>query len=189
MLEFNELDNIPTNSRVGVIGGFPSNNTGSNVEVGGGVLPSDTQLPNDFGWSVFDLNSPGDIVRRFWTFEEAEFRSFNVNGVAGLQNGAADCPNGENCEILLRTNEPYQFTRPYWLEIVNDANAFRNNPGAGDVITETGGKTSFSIIWGNNSLTAQPSMRMAKYRRNPVTQPNYTLPNYFTTKFTRFPGT
>ncbi len=178
MLEFNELDNAPSNSRVGSRGGFPSNNTGSNVEVGAAPLASDALIPNDFGWSVFDLNSPGDIVRRFWTFEDAEFRSYNVNGVAGLQNTAADCPNGENCEILLRTNEPYQFTRPYWLEIVNDANAFRNNPGAGDVTTETGGKTSFSIIWGNNSLTAQPSMRMAKYRRNPVTQPNYTLPTW-----------
>jgi hypothetical protein len=178
MLEYNELDNIPSNSRVGVRNGFPSNNTGSNVEVGGGVLPNDTQMPNDFGWSVFDFNSPGDIVRRFWTFEEAEFRSFNVNGVAGLQNSAADCPTGENCEIFLKTVEPYPFTRPYWFETVNDANVFRFNPGAADVITEVGGKTSFSIIWGNNSPTAQSGMRNVKFRRNPITQPNYTLNTY-----------
>lgn len=171
MLEFNDLDN--SGARVGVNTGY-LNNSNSNVEMGTVNGANGGQQATDFGWSVFDLNSPGDIVRRFWTFEEGDFRSYNVNGVAGFQNTAADCPNGENCEIFLRTSEPYQFTRPYWFEIVNDVNAFRFNPGTPDVVTETGGKTSFSIIWGNGAANAQPGERLVKYRRNPVTQPNYT---------------
>jgi hypothetical protein len=172
MLEFNELDN--SGIRTGVNTGF-LNNSNSNVELGTLAGANGGQQATDFGWSVFDLNSPGDIVRRFWTFEEGEFRSYNVNGVAGFQNTAADCPNGENCEIFLRTREPYPFTRPYWFEVVNDPNAFRFNPITADVVTATGGQTSFSIIWGDGALNAQPGVRLVKYRRNPVTQPNYTV--------------
>jgi hypothetical protein len=175
MLEFNELDNA--GGRVGLNAGY-LNNSNSNVEIGTLAGANGGQQATDFGWSVYDLNSPGDIVRRFWTFEEGEFRSYNVNGVAGFQNTAADCPDGENCEIFLRTSEPYPFTRPYWFETVNDVNAFRFNPGTADVITETGGKTSFSIIWGGGTLNSQPGVRLVKYRRNPVTQPNYTVNTY-----------
>ncbi|HOY16226.1 MAG TPA: RagB/SusD family nutrient uptake outer membrane protein [Haliscomenobacter sp.] len=169
-LEFNELDN--SGVRAGLNTGF-LNNSGSNVEYGTLAGSNGGQQATDFGWSVFDLNSPGDIVRRFWTFEEGEFRSFDANGNKTLQNTAADCPNGENCEIFLRTTEPYPWNRPYWFEIINDANAFRNNPIAPDVITN-GSNTTFSIIWGAGNLNAQPGVRLVKYRRNPLTQPNYT---------------
>jgi hypothetical protein len=172
MLEFNELDNA--GGRVGLSSGY-LNNSSSNVEIGTLAGANGGMQATDFGWSVFDFNSKGDWVRRFWSFEEGEFRSYNVNGITGFQNTAADCPDGANCEIFLRTSEPYQFTRPYWFEIVNDANAFRFNPTTADVATDAAsGKSWFTTIWGGGLTNNNPGMRLVKYRRNPVTQPNYS---------------
>jgi hypothetical protein len=115
------------------------------------------------------------MVRRFWTFEDGDFRSFETNGVAGLQNTAADCPNGVNCEIYIRTREPYQYTRPYWFESVNNANSFRYRPAAADVVVGPGVNNRwFSTIWGDGNANNTPGMQLVKFRRNPLTQPNST---------------
>jgi hypothetical protein len=171
-LEFNETDNSPT--RVGLSTGYLNNST-STVEVGTVNGANGGQLPTDFGWSVFDLNSPGDLVRRFWTFEDGEFQRYDANGNRTLQLSAADCP-GDNCEIFLRSSEPYPWNRPYWFELINDVNAFRSNPTTADVVTNPAtGQTWFSTIWGGGTLSGQPGLRLVKYRRNPLTQANYTV--------------
>lgn len=171
-VEFEALDGGA--GRFGENSGF-INNAGTNTEIGTLAGANGAFLTNDFGVSAFDYNSPGDIVRRFWTIEDGDFRSFETNGIAGLQNTANDCPGGANCEIYLRTREPYQYTRPYWFEAVNNANSFRYRPATADVVTGPGVNNRwFSIIWGDGNATNTPSRLFVKYRRTPLTQPNYT---------------
>ena len=176
-LEYNELDNA--GSRVGNNSGYLDNSSKpSNVELGTLAGANGGKLANDFGFSTFDLDSPGDLVRRFWTFEEGEFRRYDTNGDKAFNTSAADCPNGENCEIFLRTLEPYPWTRPYWFEVVDDANSTRSNPGTADVGTNPDGSTYFTTIWGGGNANSQPGVRLVKFRRNPVTQPNYSVNTY-----------
>jgi SusD family/Starch-binding associating with outer membrane len=172
-VEFEALDG--GQGRFGENSGF-INNAGAVGDLIGSLAGANgSSSANDFGWSAFDFSSPGDIVRRFWTFEEGDFRSFETNGVAGLQNTAADCPNGGNCEIYIRTREPYQFTRPYWFEAVNNANSFRYRPAAADIVTGPGVNNRwFSTIWGDGNANSTPGMQLVKFRRNPLTQPNST---------------
>jgi hypothetical protein len=172
-VEFEALDG--GQGRFGDGSGF-INNAGAVGDLIGSLAGANgASVANDFGWSVFDMNSPGDIVRRFWTFEDGDFRSFETNGLSGLQNTANDCPNGSNCEIYIRTREPYQYTRPYWFEAVNNANSFRYRPAAVDLVTGTGVNNRwFSNIWGDGNANNTPVMQLVKFRRNPVTQPNST---------------
>ncbi|MEZ5038745.1 MAG: RagB/SusD family nutrient uptake outer membrane protein [Saprospiraceae bacterium] len=174
-LEFNEADNV--GMRVGDANGF-LNNAASSVELGTSNGANGGKLANDFGFSVFDLNSPGDIVRRFWTFEEGQFLPIDASGNGKYENGTGDCPDGAGCEIFLRTNEPYPWTRPYWFETINDVNAFRNNPSAADITTDANGNPAFSIIWADNAPNSLPGVRLVKYRRNPITQSNFTTSTY-----------
>ncbi len=174
-IEFNVNDKNNSNL-FGQQSGFFNNSSAPNtVFLGSLANANGGSFPNDWGLSAFDLDSPGDWVRRFWSFEDGEFRSFNVNTTAGFQNGPGDCPNGQgiNCEIFLRSSEPYPWCRPYWFELVNDNNAFRNNPGAVDIVT-TNGVRSFSTIWGGGGATAVPNIKLVKFRRNPITQAGYT---------------
>jgi hypothetical protein len=161
--------------RFGENSGF-INNAGAVGDLIGSLAGANgASLANDFGWSAFDFSSPGDLVRRFWTFEDGDFRSFETNGLSGLQNTAATCPNGVNCEIYIRTREPYQFTRPYWFEAINNANSFRFRPSAADVVIGPGVNNRwFSTIWGDGNANNTPTMQFVKYRRNPLTQPNST---------------
>lgn len=172
-VEFEALDG--GQGRFGENSGF-INNAGAVQDLIGALAGANgASVANDFGWSVFDFNSPGDIVRRFWTFEDGDFRSFETNGVTGLQNTATDCPNGGLCEIYVRTREPYQFTRPYWFEAVNNANSFRYRPATVDIITGPGVNNRwFSTVWGDGNPNNTPVMQLVKFRRNPLTQPNYT---------------
>ncbi len=174
-IEFQELDG--GQGRFGENSGF-INNTG-NGSVGDFIGSTNgangSTLANDFGWSVFDYNSPGDIVRRFWSFEDADFRAIETNGLPNLQNTVADCPNGVNCEIYVRTREPYQFTRPYWFEASTSTFAFRNKPAGVDITTGPGvNERSFSTIWADANANNTPIMQFVKYRRNPLTQANST---------------
>lgn len=73
----------------------------------------------------------------------------------------------------MRSSEPYPWCRPYWFELVNDNNAFRNNPAATDIVT-VGSVRSFSIIWGGGGPTTVPNIKLTKFRRNPITQAGYT---------------
>lgn len=174
-LEFNEADNSPM--RVGDANGF-TNNSGSNVELGTSNGANGGKLANDFGFSVFDMNSPGDLVRRFWTFEEAAFVSLDANGNGRLENSAAHCPDGSSCEIFLRTLEPFPWARPYWFEIIDSDDAFRYDASTADVVTNEDGQTEFSIIWSNNNPNNLPAVRLAKYRRQPITQSGFTTSTY-----------
>ncbi|MCB0631581.1 MAG: RagB/SusD family nutrient uptake outer membrane protein [Saprospiraceae bacterium] len=174
-LEFSELDNA--GMRVGDANGF-LNNSGSSVELGTSNGANGGKLANDFGFSVFDLNSPGDIVRRFWTFEEGEFVSIDASGNGKYENGANVCPDGSGCEIFLRTREPFPWTRPYWFEIVDDPNAFRHDPSAADITVDENGNPAFAIIWADNNPNNLPGVRLVKYRRNPITQSNFTTSTY-----------
>jgi hypothetical protein len=179
-LEFNETDKGNFNISGNNSGFF--NNAGTPSTVFMGVLGSanGSSFPTDHGWSVYDLNSPGDIVRRFWTFEDGEFRTFDANGDRRLANTLADCPNGQgpNCEVFLKTQEPYPFTRPYWFETIADVNAFRNNPSTADVVTLPNGQTTFSLIWGGGLPGGTPNIKLVKFRRNPVSQATYTDATY-----------
>lgn len=172
-VEFEALDG--GQGRFGENSGF-INNAGAVGDLIGSLAGANgASFANDFGWSAFDFSSPGDLVRRFWTFEDGDFRSFETNGVSGLQNTAADCPNGINCEIYIRTREPYQYTRPYWFEAVNNANSFRYRPAAVDVVVGPGVNNRwFSTVWGDGNANNTPIMQLVKFRRNPVTQPNST---------------
>ncbi len=173
-VEFNELDN--SGFRVGDGTGFVFNSS-SNVQFGQSAGANGAKNANDFGWSVYDYDSPGDLVRRFWSWEEANFVDINVDG-GGINNGSPACPNTGACEVFLRSREPYQFTRPYWYETVNSPNSFRYNPAGVDVATAPNGKTYFTIIWGDNAANALPGVSFAKYRRNPMTQATYTGGNF-----------
>lgn len=176
-VEFEALDGA--GGRFGENSGFINNAGAVGDLIGAHGGANGAFFANDFGWSVFDLNSPGDMVRRFWTIEDGDFRSFETNGVSGLQNTAADCPNGVNCEIYVRTREPYQYTRPYWFEAVNNANSFRYRPATVDIITGPGVNNRwFSTIWGDGNANNTPIMQFVKFRRNPVTQPNSTSAIY-----------
>jgi hypothetical protein len=176
-VEFEALDG--GQGRFGENSGF-INNAGAVQDIIGALAGANgASVANDFGWSVFDHNSPGDLVRRFWTFEDGDFRSFETNGVTGLQNTVTDCPNGGLCEIYIRTREPYQFTRPYWFEAVNNANSFRYRPATVDIITGPGVNNRwFSNVWGDGNANNTPTMQLVKFRRNPLTQPNYTSAIY-----------
>jgi hypothetical protein len=174
-IEFNAADKNNFNI-FGVNSGFFNNSGAPNTVFTGSLATANGgSFPNDWGLSAFDLDSPGDWVRRFWSFEDGEFRSYNVNTAAGFQNGPSDCLNGQgiNCEIFLRSSEPYPWCRPYWFELVNDNNAFRNNPAATDIVT-VGSVRSFSIIWGGGGPTTVPNIKLTKFRRNPITQAGYT---------------
>jgi SusD family/Starch-binding associating with outer membrane len=172
-VEFEALDG--GQGRFGENSGFINNAGAINDLIGTQAGANGASSANDFGWSAFDFSSPGDLVRRFWTFEDGDFRSFETNGVAGLQNTVADCPNGAGCEIYIRSREPYQFTRPYWFEAVNNVNSFRYRPAAADVVTGTGVNNRwFSTIWGDGNANSTPGVQLVKFRRNPLTQPNYT---------------
>jgi hypothetical protein len=179
-LEFHELDKNGFNINSSNSGFIDNSGAGATVNTGAINSANGGSLATDHGWSVFDVNSPGDIVRRFWTFEDGEFRTYDANGNKINQNSANDCPNGQgpNCEIFLRSTEPYQFTRPYWFEVIDDANSFRSNPGVVDVITNTNNSTSFSLIWGGGNVNSNPGVKLVKYRRNPITQAIYTNATY-----------
>lgn len=179
-LEFNESDKGNFNIQGNNSGFINNSGAPSTVFVGSLGAANGGSFPTDHGWSAFDLNSPGDIVRRFWTFEDGEFRTFDANGDKRLANSLADCPNGQgpNCEIFLKTQEPYPFTRPYWFETIADVNAFRNNPSSADVITLPNGQTTFSQIWGGGTPGATPNIKLVKFRRNPVAQATYTDATY-----------
>lgn len=171
--EFEALDG--GQGRFGENSGFINNAGAVGDLIGSPAGANGASLANDFGWSAFDFSSPGDIVRRFWTFEDGDFRSFETNGINGLQNTAADCPNGVNCEIYIRTREPYQYTRPYWFEAVNNANSFRYRPVTADVVIGAGVNNRwFSTIWGDGNPNNTPTMQFVKFRRNPLTQANST---------------
>jgi hypothetical protein len=172
-VEFEALDG--GQGRFGENSGF-INNAGAVGDLIGSVAGANgSSSANDFGWSAFDFSSPGDIVRRFWSFEDGDFRSFETNGIGGLQNTFTDCPNGVNCEIYIRTREPYQYTRPYWFEAVNNANSFRYRPATVDIVTGPGVNNRwFSTIWGDGNANNTPGMQLVKFRRNPLTQPNST---------------
>ncbi|MDP5121351.1 MAG: RagB/SusD family nutrient uptake outer membrane protein [Spirosomaceae bacterium] len=175
-LEYNELDKSG-GSIFGSTSGFVNNaGTGSGVNVGTLNNANGGSLATDFGWSVFDLESPGDLVRRFWTFEDGEFRTFDANGNKVLQRSVDDCPNGggPNCEVFLRSSEPYPWNRPYWFETIDDANSFRSNPSNADVVTLPNGKTNFTTIWGGGNVGNNPGVKLVKYRRNPISQATYT---------------
>jgi hypothetical protein len=170
-VEFEALDG--GSGRFGENSGF-INNSGGSADIGSLPGSNGASFANDFGWSAWDFNSPGDIVRRFWTFEDGDFRAFETNGIANLQTAAADCPGG-NCEIYLRTREPYQYTRPYWFETVNNVNSFRYRPATVDVVVGPGlNNRWFSTIWGDANANNTPNMQFVKFRRTPLTQPNYT---------------
>lgn len=179
-LEFNENDKGNFNIQGNNSGFFNNSGAPSTVFLGSLGGANGTSFPTDHGWSVFDLNSPGDIVRRFWTFEDGEFRTFDANGDKRLANSLADCPNGQgpNCEIFVKTQEPYPFTRPYWFEIINDANAFRYNPSSADVATLPNGQTYFTNIWAGGTTNGTPNIKLVKYRRNPISQATYTDATY-----------
>lgn len=179
-LEFNETDKGNFNILGNNSGFFNSSGSPSTVFTGSLGSANGSSFPSDHGWSAYDLNSPGDIVRRFWTFEDGEFRTFDANNDKRLANSLADCPNGQgpNCEIFLKTQEPYPFTRPYWFETINNTNAFRNNPSSADVITGPNGQTSFSNIWGGGAQNATPNIKLVKFRRNPISQATYTDATY-----------
>jgi uncharacterized protein (DUF2147 family) len=172
-VEFEALDG--GSGRFGENSGF-INNAGAVQDLIGALAGANgASVANDFGWSAFDFSSPGDIVRRFWTFEDGDFRSFETNGRSGLQNTAVDCPNGGDCEIYIRTREPYQFTRPYWFEAVNNANSFRYRPATVDIVTGPGlNNRSFSTVWGDGNPNNTPTMQLVKFRRNPLSQANST---------------
>lgn len=174
-LEFNEADNA--GMRVGDANGF-LNNAGSDAELGTSNGANGGKLANDFGFSVFDLDSPGDVVRRFWTFEEGIFYSLDADGDGNTTNSSSDCPDGAGCEIFLVTQEPYPWTRPYWFEIIDSDDAFRHDPASVDITTNANGDPAFSIIWDENNPNALPGVRLVKYRRNPITQSGFTTSTY-----------
>jgi hypothetical protein len=179
-LEFHELDKSGNNF-LGSNSGFVSNaGVGTGVNLGSLPNANGGSFPTDHGWSVYDLDSPGDIVRRFWTFEDGEFRSYDANRNGSIQRSPTDCPNGQgpNCEVFLRTSEPYQFTRPYWFEVIDDVNSFRSNPTSADVLTLPNGSTQWRINWGGGNLNAQPNIKLVKFRRNPISQSTYTDATY-----------
>ena len=180
-LEWHELDKSGSNW-LGNQSGF-LNNTGAGTQVNFGVVgnnASSAALPNDFGFSTFDGKSPGDIVRRFWTFEDGDFVTLDANGNKIRQNTPSDCINGQGpgCEIFLVSKEPFEFTRPYWFEVVDEATSFRSNPTAADVVTFPDKSTAWKKIWSNGSATASGTMRLVKFRRTPVTQPLYSDVTY-----------
>ncbi|MDA9555811.1 RagB/SusD family nutrient uptake outer membrane protein [Pelobium sp.] len=177
-LEYNAVDNFYP--RAGNSGGF--NNAGA-------LLFSDLGLPrlflayqyaNDFGISAFDYNSPGDIVRRFWTMESGgTFQDMDTNGDGKINNTKPDAPYGSNSEVFLVTTEPYQFTRPYWFELFNKQpnKSFRYNPASTDVAVGPNGSSYFTTIFTpplQNINTSLPQMRMVKFRRNPLQSSGYT---------------
>lgn len=179
-LEFHDLDKSGNNF-LGSNSGFINNaGVGTGVNLGSLSNANGGSFPTDHGWSVYDVDSPGDIVRRFWTFEDGEFRSFDANGNKTIQRSPTDCPNGQgpNCEVFLKTQEPYQFTRPYWFEVIDDVNSFRSNPTSADVLTLPNGTTQFRNIWGGGVLNAQPNIKLVKFRRNPISQATYTDATY-----------
>jgi hypothetical protein len=174
-VEYHELDKGNTTFGQGT--GFIKNSA-SPAQFGNDNGANGSMLASDFGWSVFDVESPGDIVRRFWTFEQATFEDLNTDGVAGINNSLAVCPNSAFCEVFLISREPYPWTRPYWFETINDTRAFRFSPTGNDVATAPDGKTYFTHIWSDASNTAHPGVQFVKYRRNPVTQSTFTGANF-----------
>lgn len=172
-IEFNETDKNNSNLFGGGSGFINNSNAAPTVPIG--TASNASAWASDHGWSAFDLQN--DLVRRFWTFEEGNFRTFDANNDKRLANTLSDCPNGSggpNCEIFLLTREPYPFTRPYWFETIVDANSFRSNPSSADVTTLPGGQTFFNINWSGGNTANNPGLTVVKYRRNPVTQANYT---------------
>lgn len=185
-LEFNEIDAY--NTRVGLNSGYVSN-AGSSAEMGQVGSANGGSLANDFGISVYDLDSPGDIVRRNWTFEEGEFQKFEANGNNTYQTSVSDCP-GENCEIFVKSFEPYPWARPYWYELISKDNAgwrslapptATSNPQLPvQSVATVAGKTYFkNNVWSNNANTNSIiNFRLVKFRRNPLTQSGYTPSRY-----------
>lgn len=179
-LEFHELDKSGNNF-LGSNSGFINNaGVGTGVNLGTLANANGGSFPTDHGWSVYDLDSPGDIVRRFWTFEDGEFRSFDANRNGSIERSPTDCPNGQgpNCEVFLKTIEPYQFTRPYWFEVIDDVNSFRSNPTTADVTVLPNGSTQWKINWAGGALNANPNIKLVKFRRNPISQATYTDATY-----------
>lgn len=171
-IEFSETDKNNSNIFGGGSGFINNSNAAPTVPIG--TASNESAWASDHGWAAFD--SQNDIVRRFWTFEEGNFRTFDVNNDRRFANTLNDCPNGggPNCEIFLLTREPYPFTRPYWFETVADANSFRSNPSSADVTTLPNGQTFFNTNWSGGNTAVNPGLTVVKYRRNPVTQANYT---------------
>ena len=132
----------------------------------------------DWGISVFDLESPGDIVRRFWSFENAGFESLDLDDDGTIEDFTPFCPDGSDCEVAGVSQEPYPWARPYWFELIHDNNAFRNSPSGIDVVTDpVSGEPVFSIIWARND-DKLPGIRLMKYRRTPLRQSGYTDATY-----------
>lgn len=174
-IEYHELDKGNTTFGQGT--GFIKNSA-SPAQFGNDNGANGSMIATDFGWSVFDVESPGDIVRRFWTFEQATFEDLNTDGVAGINNSLTVCPNSAACEVFLISREPYPWTRPYWFETINDTRAFRYSPTGNDVAISPDGKTYFTHIWNDASNTANPGVQFVKYRRNPVSQSTFTGANF-----------
>ena len=175
-LEYNATDNFFP--RAGNSGGYIEQSVLEPFDFGLTRNAQTMQYANDFGISVFDLNSPGDIVRRFWTMESGGiFQDMDANRDGVINNRKPEAPYGPNSETYLVTTEPYQFTRPYWFETINaPQKSYRNNPSTIDIANGPNG-AYFSYIW--TTTNAQlPNMRMVKFRRNPINTSSYTDLNY-----------